>query len=203
MNDNAWKPDPELMAAFFDGELEGRDDVADVRARIEAWLENNPQAADAWAEHQQIKKLWADTTPVEPSATAWAETRSRIDAAIRQPAATPRRQRGWWAAGIIAASVLLVISILAVRSYWPAPVNPPNIEEPEFVLTEMLEVALSSEVAIVRIDTEDIEGMIVGVMPVCGPLDMMTSGEARITCKCPRVVVQQDPPMAWAVASND
>jgi hypothetical protein len=205
MNDNAWKPDPELLAAFFDGELEGRDDVADMRARIEAWIENNPQAAEEWAEHQQVKKLWAETTPAEPSAAAWGHTLSRIQAASKRPAVATSR-RGWLIASVIAASVLLLIGFFAARPFWPAPAPLPDplVEaEPENGPPEMLVVALSSEVTILRIDTDDIEGVIVGVMPVSEPLDMVSTGEALISCKCPRVAVRQDPPMAWALASKD
>ena len=43
-NHHDWTPDPQLLAAYFDGELEGRDDRADLRARVEAWLEQHPQA---------------------------------------------------------------------------------------------------------------------------------------------------------------
>ena len=68
--DPLWKPDPQLLAAFFDGELEGRDDLADLRARLESWLEAHPHTADDAATQQQLQKLWLDTTPAEPSAAA-------------------------------------------------------------------------------------------------------------------------------------
>jgi hypothetical protein len=210
---NAWKPDPELLAAYFDGELEGRDDVADVRARMEAWLEGNAEAAEQYAEHQQLNKLMRDTTPAEPSAAAWKQTLERIDAERKRPALAPTsRRRSWVVMGAIAASVLLAIGLFgAMRSYvWNTPnrdiaENGKNFEAPEETY-EMLEVALASEVTILRIDTDDIEGVIVGTMPVSAPLELADPGSVCVSCKCPRIVVRQDPPnrpMVWAVAASD
>jgi hypothetical protein len=198
-----WTPDPELLAAYFDGELEGRDDTAQLRARIEAWLESNPQASGQWAEHQQLKKLWAETTPAEPNAEAWARTRQRIDAAHQRPRSASSMRRWWRGASVVAASVLLLIGIAGVlRLYFTAP-NPQPEHAENFDNGEFLEVALASEITILRIDTSDIEGVVVGEMPVSAPLDLAVGGEVRISCKCPRVVVRQDPPMVWAVASTD
>ena len=55
-----WTPDPQLLAAYFDGELEGRDDLADIRARIGVWLEEHPEAADQWTTHQNLQKLCSE-----------------------------------------------------------------------------------------------------------------------------------------------
>jgi len=205
--DNEWKPEPELLAAYFDGELEGRDDAAEIRARIEAWLEANPQAAGEWTAHQQLKKLWLDTTPAEPSAAAWTQVLRRIHAERARPAPKPARvsRRIWLAAGVVAASILLFIGIFlgAMRMLQTEPISLPIAAEEN---VEMLEVAQSSEVTILRIDTDDIDGVIVGAMPVSGLVDLMDVGEACISCKCPRIVVRQDPPdrpMVWAVAAAD
>lgn len=202
---NDWKPDPEMLAAYFDGELEGRDDANELRARIEAWIEANPHAAEHWTAQQQLKTLWADTTPAEPSADAWARTRKRIDAAHKRPRAAGMARRSWIALGAVAASVLVILGVLAL-TYQFRPKPPQPDDQNQFVAEpagEMLEVALSSEVTILRIDTDDIEYVIVGEMPVSAPLEMVGSGEACITCKCPRVMVRQDPPMVWGVAKID
>ena len=131
MNDNAWKPDPELLAAYFDGELEGRDEVADLRARVEAWLEANPQAAEQWGEHQELKKLWQSTTPAEPSAAAWKQSLEGIDSQRRQPSPA-RRRRFWLIASVVAASVLLFVGLLvgAFRSFGPPQENKQLVQPP-------------------------------------------------------------------------
>ena len=99
-----WQPDPQLLAAYFDGELAGR---ADVRARIENWLAAHPEAVQDWDEW---KKLLRDTAPPEPSEATWQLVRDRIDAA--RPAPQRRSRRPWLAAAVIAASVVLVIGVL-------------------------------------------------------------------------------------------
>ena len=82
MNDSSnspWTPDPQLLAAYFDGELEGRDDVADLRGKIEAWLETHPEANEEWRQQRALQKLWLDTTPAEPSAATWNQVLDQID----------------------------------------------------------------------------------------------------------------------------
>jgi len=213
-SENTWKPDPELLAAYFDGELEGRNDVADMRERIERWLETNPAAAEQWDEHLRLQKLWLDTTPAEPSDTAWKETLERIDNARHQPIAATSPRRPWLAAGVVAASIVLVVGLLfgGLRSYLtnqpnPDPVaNNPPIPLPVDDAFEVLAVATADEVIILRIEGDDTDAVIVGTMPVTGPLELASSGEVCISCKCPRVNVRQDPPhrpMVWARASAE
>lgn len=207
--DHDWKPDPQLLAAYFDGELEGRDDVADMCARIDAWLAAHPEAAQEWAAHQQLQKLWLDTTPTDPSRATWNKVLDRIDAR-RQRVAAPSSPRPWLIAGICAASIVLFIGMLfgAMRFLAPTPgavdavVQVPP-KQPEPIDIDVLPVALASEVTILRIDGADTEAVVVGAMPVSGPLELADSGEVCISCQCPRVVVRQDPPhrpMVWARA---
>ncbi len=205
--DNDWNPDPELLSAYFDGELEGRDEVEDLRARIEAWLESQPDAAEKWAEHQQLQKLWQDTTPSVPSAVAWKQTLDRIDAERKQPIAKPAPRRSWRTAAVVAASVLVLIGLMSgAISYFKTPTPEPIVIAPQPEEIGMLVVALASEVTILRIDTEDLDGVIVGQRPVSAPLELADPGEVCVSCKCPRVVVRQDPPdrpMVWAIAAAD
>jgi hypothetical protein len=177
--------------------LEGRDDVADVRAKIEAWLEANPQVDSEWVQHKQLRELWRDTTPAEPTKAAWKQTLERIDHARKRPAQTPLARPTWIAAGIVAASVLILagLGFAAFRGYFTAPpdliVKTPQPAPDEF---EVLEVASASDVNILRIEDADTPCVVVGTLPVNGPLEFAVSGEVCISCKCPRVVVRQDPP---------
>lgn len=198
--DPAWTPDPQLLAAYFDGELEGRDDVADMRARIESWIGDHPEAGDAWMKHHQMQMLWEETTPREPSAAAWERTLEAIDARRRVPMTRPGR--GWIVAGMVAASIVAGVGLTfgALRSYWTTPALPdPIVQSPQRLPDteeegEDLIVANADEIVVLRIEDADSRGVVVGTFPVSGPMEFADSGEVCISCKCPRVMVRQDPP---------
>src|SRR5437867_4503212 len=111
-SDAPWNPDPQLLAAYFDGELEGRDDLAPLRDRLEAWVDAHPETRAEWIEHQRLKKLWLATTPAEPKPATWDETFKRIDVERRRPTMAPPSRRPWLTAGIVAASILLLTGLL-------------------------------------------------------------------------------------------
>ena len=209
--DSNWEPDPQLLAAYFDGELESRHDLADVRARLEAWLEQHPQAAD---DSTQLQKLWLSTTPAEPGAVAWNQTLEQIDANRKQPIAIPPRQRPWLAVAIVAASILVFVGLLfgAWRSLAPTPLKSEPlavrpIEPPGKVDDEVLQVATADEVVILRIEGRDTNAVVVGTLPVRGLLEMAVPGEVRVFHARPAAtdnmvptVHQSGPhaPMIWA-----
>ena len=192
-----WQPDPQLLAAYFDGELEGRDEMADMRARIEDWLALNPQAGDEWANHRQLQELWAETTPAEPGAAAWSRTLERIEAKRRQPKPIRAGKRPWFAAGMFVASVALFIGLLvgALRFAPPAVDNtpvaivpkdkpkPPDVED-----VEVFAVAVDSEVTIFRIEGVDMGSLVVGAMPLDGPMELAERGEVRVIRCCPQTI---------------
>ncbi len=200
-----WQPDPQLLAAYFDGELNGRADVADMRVRIEAWLEAHPEAAEDWAD---LKKLLRDTMPTEPSEAAWQETLERIEA--RRPVVVPRSRRPWLAAAVIAASIAMLCATLV--GAWragligstdrPLAVTP-QPKAPDADDFEVLQVASADEITILRIEGTDTAAVVVGLMPADGALELAAPGEVCISCKCPRIQYRHDPPdrpMVWARA---
>lgn len=210
-SNHPWEPDPQLLAAYFDGELadcaEGAEGGDDVRARIEAWLLSHPEAAE---ESDALKKLWLETTPAEPTPAQWNAVLDRIDARRpARPAAPPRRPWLYFAA---AASVVLFLGAFFGASRFLQPPQPgpgpvainPGASNPDDL--EVLQVALASEVTILRMEGPETDAVVVGAMPVAGSLELADSGEVCISCKCPRVHVRQDPPhrpMVWARASAD
>jgi hypothetical protein len=214
MNDPAWKPDPQLLSAYFDGELEGRDQMADVRARIEAWLEDNPQAAQEWVDHLLLKNLWLDTTPPEPKDAAWERTLDAIAARRRQPVSKPAR-RPWLTVGVVAASIALFVgfSFGALRLFTPTDQDTDQVviatkdgpkTQPDD--GEELVIATADEVTILRIEDVDARAVVVGTFPVSGVLDLADSGDVCISCRCPKVIVRQGPsyrPMVYARVSAD
>lgn len=200
MSQPDWQPDPQLLAAYFDGELTGAD-AATLRIRIENWLEAHPEASADWAE---LKKLLRDTAPSEPSESAWRSVRERMDA--KRPAPPPKR-RPWLAAAAIAAGIALFLGTIVG---WRA-LRSPQAERAQAVLPghpdeadfEPLPVASADEVTILRIEGADTDAVPVAFLPVAGELELAGPGEVCISCKCPRINVRQDPPhrpMIWARA---
>jgi hypothetical protein len=182
-----WQPDPQLLAAYFDGELEGRDDIGDLRARLEIWLENHPEALDEWAEHKRLQNLWLGTTPAEPAA-GWNQTLDQIAARRRLPGRAGRR-RPWLAVGIIAASVAVLVGLLVAgwRMLTPPAVenNMPiaNVAKGQPKAEEELEVfpvATADEIIVRRIDGADTGLLASARFPVEGPLELAKPGDVRV-----------------------
>jgi hypothetical protein len=217
-----WKPDQQLLAAYFDGELEGRDDLADLRAWLEAWLQEHLEAAHDWASHQRLQKLWLDTTPAEPNAASWNQTLEQIAARRRKPIGVPGGQSAWLTASIVAASIALFFSLLfgALRFMWPTDVRndpvavalPENPNKADPQAMEVFPVATAEEVVIRRVEGADTSLLVVGQLPVNGPLELAAPGEVRVVHVRPDVRDQMmptvlekgpRPPMIWAKLNTD
>jgi hypothetical protein len=206
--DPHWQPDPQLLAAFFDGELEGRCNSGELRARIEAWLEEHPEAAQAPA---QLQQLWLDTTPATPTAAAWNQALDQIDARRRLP--SPRR-RPWFAAGIAAACIALFVGFGVWRLSTPADVKVvvvvPPVKTDDDV--EVFPVATADEVIVLHIEGRDTNILAVGSLPVAGVLELASPGDVRVfharpdaTGRMAATVHQDGPraPMIWAKIETD
>ena len=186
-NHSDWKPDSQLLAAYFDGELEGCDDLVGLRARVEIWLEHHPEAAAAGAEQHQLRRLWLDTTPREPSAGLWDRTLDRIDAERRKPAFVRVSRRPWLTVSLYAASIALIFGVLfgALRYSDRAgakkdPVAVAPREKPNQDDVEVFPVALANGVVILHIDGADTMAVAVGELPVQGPLLLADPGEVHV-----------------------
>jgi len=71
--DPNWEPDSQLLAAYFDGELEGRDDLAETPCACGRLAGSKSEALEQCAELRTLQQLWLDTTPAEPTAVAWQQ----------------------------------------------------------------------------------------------------------------------------------
>jgi hypothetical protein len=206
--DHHWQPDPQLLAAYFDGELEGRDDIADLRARLETWLEEHPEVANEWANRHQLQNLWLKTTPAEPTAATWNHTLEQIAARRQLPIDLPTSKRPWLTAGIVAASIMIFVGLLfgALRIMTPnevknepvavvPKVNPPAED------VEVFPVASAQEIVIRRIEGADTSLLVVGAPPVIGPLELAAPGEVRVVnlpADATNVFQSGQRPMIWA-----
>jgi hypothetical protein len=193
-----WEPSPELLAAYFDGECEGRDDLAGVRRRLEDWLSSSPRGRTELAEYRQLRQLWQQSTPSEPSRQAWQTIQDRIGASlpIAHAAKKSARRQAWRVTGLVAvaAGVLVAAGLL---SFSPGPAR----DETPFP------VASAREVVIMRVEGDDAGTLVVGELPIQGPLELVGRGEITLTSAqpAPRDNMVPDvelngpgPPMIWA-----
>ena len=185
-----WKPSPELLAAFVDGELFGPE-----ASRVEAYLAEHPEARAEVAEQRRLERLWDRTTPAEPGRAAWQRTLDRILAGPRRTQPRSRRWTFFVAAVVAAAAVGLVLWTGMSRPRSPAPVDP-------------LPVAQSSDIEIVRIDGDDVGAIVVGRLPLVGVLELANAGEIEITGMRqgndrPMVQVDGHRPMIWAKLESE
>ena len=200
--ESGWAPSPELLAAYFDGEYEGRDDLAVVRRRLENWLAASPRGRAELAQYRRLRQVWLESTPPEPAPAAWQQVRDRLDAAqAGMPIPTKRRQhRRWQAAALLTAACALLAAGL--------------LKEP--VVTSVddapFPVASAREVLILQVEGDDTGTLVVGAMPVEGPLELVGPSEVTLPSAQP---AQRDnmvpdfegngprPPMIWARAEAE
>jgi hypothetical protein len=210
--DPNWEPDPQWLAAYFDGELEGRDDLAGMRTRVEAWLQTHPEALEQCAELRQLQKHWLDTTPMEPTAAAWQQCLAGIEAqrAAGLGSASPRRRRRF-AVGAIAASILLcAVTLFGVWRFGEGEPPPVVVVPKHKDLPEVFEVAQAHEITILRVEGADTDSLVVGVPPLVGLLELAESGDVDVLKMCPDVrdqmlpnVREQGRPLIWARIDTD
>ena len=215
--DNDWKPDSQLLAAYFDGELEGRDELA---ARVEAWLQRHPEAAGQGNEQRKLAQLWRDTTPREPSAETWQRVLARIYAAHNKPTAAQTSRRAWLTTSVIAASVTLFLGLAFAAAYYSVSINgrnstvvkAPNSKTEHDEGVEVFPVATAGQVVVTRIEGADTRAVMVGELPVAGPLLLAETGDVRVfaihseASNKMRPQIQQDGlqrPMIWMPIETD
>ncbi len=166
-------PDPDLLAAYYDGALDEQDER---RRRIEAWLERH---AETPADLDSLRTLWQETKPPEPSAEAWQRVLTGLGRTPRVPAEPVRaRSQRWPAAAVAAAACVALLVWLAARLLQPAQ-GPDSLatrnEDPAQLV--VFPVVSADEVVVLRIDSDDIASIVVGRLPVLGPLELAGPGE--------------------------
>lgn len=198
----------EILAAYADGEFEGRDDLALLKQRVEHWLAKHPEAAQELAQIRQLKTAWQQTTPAEPDPQAW----QRILQTLANPPSKPEPRRRSWRrmAGIaaaLAACVLVGVTIWSSR-FWNAVGPGPAPIEAEAPFP----VAAAHEVEILRVEGADTQTLVVGNLPVQGALELAGPGDVTVTSVQPAArdnmmpeVHMQGPgrPMIWARLDTD
>jgi hypothetical protein len=205
-----WTPSSELLAAYADGEFEGRDDLTSLRQRLEDWLLVHPEAQVELGEYRRLRQAWLDTTPAEPSPAAWEGVLEGIRAGQANPA-PGRAGWSWWpvlSASVLAASVACLVLVAAFGSARvDAPIAPPLFVEEDAVFP----VATANEVVILRVEGGDENTLVVGELPLQGPLELVGPGDVTLTSvqpdardnMVPHFVSGPGRPMFWARLETD
>ncbi len=207
--DARWTPTPEQLAAYVDGELDACPDLAALKRRVQVWVADHPEAAAAVEAQRRLDRLWHATTPPEPTEAAWADVFARLEyLPLPPPERSPaRRLRPFvWGAATLAASAAAVWFLTA---YLDGPATPDAIvhkvsrerrEAPPLPAPpiEPFPVAVGDEVEILSVKGADTGTLVVGSLPVPGPIELVRSGEIEITQAEPDVRMGGGgPPMIW------
>lgn len=197
----------EILAGYADGEFEGRDELAPLKQRVENWLARHPETRAELNRLRQLKQLWRETTPPSPPPEAWLKMLAELEAVPpRSSGAGKWRQL---AAGFAAAVACIA---LAVSIWWinrPTATQSIAVDDEE---TQPFVVAAAHEVEIMNVEGADTHTLIVGELPVKGPLELVVPGEVTVTSVQPAArdnmmpeVYFQGPgrPMIWAKLETD
>jgi len=194
----------EILAAYADGEFEGRDDLALLKQRVEEWLSRHPEAHAELAQYRRLKQAWQETTPAAPPAEHWRRVLEAIHAAGPDGDAPARSARPWRriAVGVAAAACIAVVALLPGR-------RPPTVQPApdSAVADEVLSVATMDEVEILLVEGTDTHTVIVGALPLVGSLELAAHGDVTVTSMQPDAHDRMVPsfpvengrrPMIWA-----
>jgi hypothetical protein len=175
-------PSPELLAAYFDGECEGRDDLALLKQQIEDWLATHPEAQADLSSYRRLLQVWQETAPPEPDSMQWAALLARLeDLPAPRPVQASGKKILRRLAWLGVAASLACLWIFWPREPAPAPVLPGPVVTQPMAEEEILEVATASEVAIIRVEGADTHTLVVGELPLQGNLELLTAGEVVLT----------------------
>jgi len=186
-DDTEWTPRPELLAAYADGEFEGRDKLEPLRRRLEAWLARHSHAQEELAQYRTLRRLWLASTPREPAGNPWPAMQARLErlcgpcSALRE-----KSSAGRWVAAYLGVAASLVLAGLVWNALRiPVPRDQPNRNGPSLVrATDDLEpfpVATEAEIVILRVEGQDTPSVVVGQLPLQGPLEVAAREDVTVT----------------------
>jgi hypothetical protein len=208
-------PAPEELTAYADGELDDSPQGAALRRRIETWLARHPEASAEVQGQRALTPLWEATSPPEPSEASWANVLARLDRVPLTPPPTSARRfslralAAWSAATVAAVAAALWLSLVLlwpvperqlVRQVVPRPGPRPPVVQPQPVPEpiEPFPVATGDEVEVLSIRGADTETLVVGELPLDGPMVLVAAGEVEVKRAEPEVRMGGGgPPMLW------
>ncbi len=174
MSGGPTKPTPEKLAAYADGEL-----PAAERARVEASLDNCPEALAELESLRRLDSLCRRTAALEPPPEAWDVTLARVHAALPAPRSLPwRRPARRPVFPVFTAAAAAVAVVLLGRSFWPAPRVPVTVNAVPG-LAGPVNLADARDVEIISMDGDDTGRLLVGRPPV--PEGLVLAGPGDVT----------------------
>jgi hypothetical protein len=211
-----WSPRPELLAAYFDGELDGRPDLDALRRRVRDWLCRHPEAGAVLDDYRRLAQLWQETRPPEPEPETWRRVEECLARhPLPQPVPARRARAGRWVAALLAVAAGVALwAWLGLHD----PAGPKVAEKkaaPAAVgedAVEVFPVATAAEVTILRVEGNDTHTLVVGELPVQGPLELAGPGDVVLTSVQPDTRDQMMPqvrvdgphrPMIWAPTASE
>ena len=196
----------EILAAYADGEFEGRDDLSPLKQRVERWLTENPEAQAELTRIRQLKQLWQQTTPPSPPPQVWPPILAALECIPRQAHARPASWRRMIGVTIaVAASIAVAFTLWFMQRSTPA-LAP--IAEDDLPFS----VAAAHEVEILNVEGADTPTLIVGQLPVKGSLELAGLGDVTVNSVQPASRDNMLPdvhvrgpgrPMIWARLDTD
>ncbi|MBX7106297.1 MAG: hypothetical protein K1X57_19625 [Gemmataceae bacterium] len=182
------------LAGYVDGELNAAD-----RSAAESELTASPEARaalDIQVEMTRTSPLWAKAGIPEPSDAAWARTLNNIHAALEPatPAVNYRTQRsaGRWIGVAVAAAAVVFAALI----FFPVG----NEGDGRPLVADALTLVGADEVAIVSVQGDDAQAIVVGRPPLAGPLDLATVGDTVLDVI---VIEGSDAPLKPVVPGKD
>jgi len=167
---NELPPKAAWLMAYLDGEL-----PPEERARVEAWIAQDPDAHHQHEEERRRRELFAAAPVPEPPPPAWDAALAGIRATLSAPPSgrrSPRRPSTLWVVvGVAAAAVLAAVWLRMAGFFAP----PPQPDGPPPPPVDMLAVATADDVTIDDMDPADSRLLVVGRVPaeVAGDLRVM------------------------------
>jgi anti-sigma factor RsiW len=198
-------PDPDLLAAYLDGALDGR---ADLCRQVELWLDRHPEARADLETDGRLVELFHDATPEEPDPVAWQRVWRQVQRVHRGEMlvlrASPRSAKaGSRARTIVACVAAACVAFLA----WNAVLRLPFVPMSQRPGLEVLPVASADEVVVLRVEGDDTHTLVVGLLPLQGSLELADPGDVERISSAPAADDQMVPhfrihgphrPMIWA-----
>lgn len=175
--------DRELLAAYADGELEGREELAQLRLQVETWLETHPEAHRELHEYRSLRELLEATPPPDQEEGVWEEMAHRLRVTRFRTEVPNRPNQRWFVAGLAGA--------VAAGLAWAMFSVPAHLENPQAKMTnarpgsannlEPFPVAGVGEVEILSVSGDSALALVVGELPLHGPMKLAGPGEVTVT----------------------
>jgi len=163
-------PTPQQLVAYGHGELDAR-----TRARVATWLDRHPEAAAELDAEICLERNWATGPLPEPTPAEWSVVRKRIQAAL-VPSSPPRvrafPRRNLWTNAASAAAIFLALLL-----YRPTGKEVAVAPAPREPMVTPFPVVSEKDVEILSMDAADADALVVGELPMRGPVVLAGPGD--------------------------